>query len=809
MKCRLIAGFVVALCTIGHAIGADNLSGMAGPTLIIPRFDGVELRIDGDLSDSIWSRVPVFDDMQVVSPDVLTDARYKTETRLFYTAKGLFVGSRAQQPQSELLARLSSRDKQVNRDGINLYLDTSGTAVYGLFFGVNLGGTLLDGTLLPERQLSRLWDGPWDGRTQVTEDGYSIEMFLPWSMMSLPDITGKRTMGIAIERRVANLDETWSWPALPNTQPQFLSGFQRIEIENINPGQQFAIYPFVAATLDRTRDKVRSRVGADIFWRPSSNMQLSATLNPDFGIVESDDVVVNLTEFETFFPEKRLFFLEGSEIFITSPRSEIRGTNDNAGARTVPNTFSLQPTTLINTRRIGGAPRSPEIPAGVNVADIELSQPSELLGAVKLTGSKGRIRYGLMLAAEDDTSIRGEFADGTETRINQQGRDFGVARFLYEHAGKGRKAIGWMSTLVAHPEADAMSHGVDLHYRSAASKVIWDAQLLASDVDDNKGYGGYVDLNYIPVKGILHRFTFDYIDKQLDISDFGFIRRNDVVTFRYSYQRQKSGLKNLRNRKNWLSLSHETNTSGRVVRSSIFFRNTLTFLNSSELNSTLIYRPAQWNDTLTEGNGDFKTDWGGIAEISYGTDTAQTVSTSIAINAVSEVFGDYSYTVKGGISYKPNDRFSFDLDFQYRIANEWLIHLNGPVLGTYDAKQWQPSVAMDVFFSAKQQLRFSLQWTGIRADAQQLYSPPPGDGNLVEIGDPGNIGSADFTISRMTAQLRYRWEIAPLSDLFIVYTRGSNLPNRGDDSFGDLFSDALSTPVIDRFVIKLRYRFGN
>ena len=66
----------------------------------------------------------------------------------------------------------------------------------------------------------------------------------------------------------------------------------------------------------------------------------------------------------------------------------------------------------------------------------------------------------------------------------------------------------------------------------------------------------------------------------------------------------------------------------------------------------------------------------------------------------------------------------------------------------------------------------------------------------------------DFALSRLTAQLRYRWEIAPLSDLFIVYTRGSNLPGRVDDGFGDLFQDALDEPVIDYFVIKLRYRFG-
>ena len=116
---------------------------------------------------------------------------------------------------------------------------------------------------------------------------------------------------------------------------------------------------------------------------------------------------------------------------------------------------------------------------------------------------------------------------------------------------------------------------------------------------------------------------------------------------------------------------------------------------------------------------------------------------------------------------------------------------------------------MDLFFSARQQLRFSLQWVGIQAAGQQLYTPPPEGGDLIPIGDPSDAADADFTVSRLATQLRYRWQIAPLSDLFLVYTRGSNLPNRGYDSMSNLFQDALTDPIVDRFVIKLRYRLGS
>ena len=115
---------------------------------------------------------------------------------------------------------------------------------------------------------------------------------------------------------------------------------------------------------------------------------------------------------------------------------------------------------------------------------------------------------------------------------------------------------------------------------------------------------------------------------------------------------------------------------------------------------------------------------------------------------------------------------------------------------------------MDFFLSARQQLRFTMQWAGIRGEENEFFEVPVGDGELQRrVKAPGEP-SDDFTISRLTAQLRYRWEIAPLSDLFVVYTRGSNLPDRGYDTFGDLFDDALTEPVIDVFVVKLRYRFG-
>ena len=100
------------------------------------------------------------------------------------------------------------------------------------------------------------------------------------------------------------------------TRNVFLSGFRKYALNNIEVKRQLTIYPFVSSVFDGIRHDANSRVGADIYWRPTTNTLLSSTLNPDFGTVESDDVVVNLTAFEVFFPERRVFFQEGKRSLI-------------------------------------------------------------------------------------------------------------------------------------------------------------------------------------------------------------------------------------------------------------------------------------------------------------------------------------------------------------------------------------------------------------------------------------------------------------------------------------------------------------
>ena len=778
----------------------------------VARYETVGIEIDGVLNEAVWDEVMAYDNMVVLEPDTLQLARHRTQMRFLYTDRGLYIGVINYQPAETLIARLSSRDVNVNRDTWGIALDTSGEGLYGYVFNVALGGSVIDGKVAPERSFALEWDGPWEAATHARSDGWSLEAFLPWSMMTLPRVDGDRVMGFWVNRKVAYIDERWGWPALPFTGARFMSALKPMAFPGVIPKKQLVVFPYGSTSYDRGPgiDEADFRAGIDVFWRPTSDLQLTAALYPDFGAVESDDVVVNLTSRETFFPEKRLFFLEGNENFITSPRSQTMrgGGSSGGGARQTAMSFSGTPTTLLNTRRIGGAPLI-DIPADVTVPGYERSKPTQLLGALKLTGQTGAMRYGFLSAIEDDPVVYG-LRNGVRTGVEGDGRNFSVARLMYERVDEGRRSIGYLGTVVDHPIRKATTHGFDVHFLNASGKLNVDTQFLMSDIEDSQGFGGWADINYTPRRGLMHMVGLEYLDEKIDISDLGFLERSDSIGGRYTLMYVKSsGMKRFRLWRSMSTLTNWVNGDGRNIKTGIFSRNSLMFNNRNEVRMHLYYFPRRWEDLESRGNGSFRTHDRVYWELAYGTDTSQTFSWSVQAGEMQEHLSGRTQFAGVGITFKPVDRFSLDIDANYRHHQGWLLHQGGRRMTTFDAGNWQPRLAMDIFITARQQLRLTMQWAGIVADEQAFYQIPIEPGALIEVDKDADAAIGDFTMSRLTAQLRYRWEIAPLSDLFVVYTRGSNLDNRVDDEFGNLLTDAFSDPVIDVFVVKLRYRFGN
>ena len=798
-----------------RVVNANSLLNGQSEIMRIARVEDADIKIDGRVDEPIWSEIPAFDRMKVINPDTLEKSRYSTKIRIFSDKKGLYVSADMEQPKETLVERLTTRDESVNSDTLYVMIDTSGEGLYGYNFGLSLGGSKQDGKIAPERVMSFEWDAPWIGETAVTDSGWSAEMFLPWSAMSMPGAEDDRRIGLLTGRKVAHLDELWGWPYLPFSKPRFISGFSPATVEGVNPRQQWEVYPYVSATSDEIRNEADGRGGIDVAWRPSTNLQLTATVNPDFGSVESDDVVVNLTAYETFYPEKRLFFLEGNEVFVTSPRSNPRGPSGpgGSGGRQSVQTYRMEPTTLLNTRRIGGSAKHVEIPDSVTVSGVEQSKPTELVGAVKAVGQSGGLRYGLLTAFEKEAELLGtDEATSQEVLVKADGRDFGVLRLLYESAGGGgRQSIGYMGTLASDPLNDAVVHGIDSHYLSGNGKVSWDNQLVVSDKKGEIGYGVFSDLVYTPKRGHMHDFSFDILDNELDISDLGFLRRNDVIGASYRYMRMSSqGLPGwLRNKRVGVFTQIHSNADGYLTEAYAGLMGTWLTQKNLEVSAMVGFKPPQHDDRNSRGNGTYSIDTGMWTRASVGTNSAKKLSLSAQIEARSEDLGDISYSTMLGLTYRPVDRFSLDFDLLLQKKNEWLIYLGDKKFTSFDAIEVKPNLSMNFFISSKQQLRLRLQWAGIEADESNFWSIEKEVGDLVPRFKDLSEPTDDFTLSRLTAQIRYRWEIGPLSDLFLVYTRGSNLPNQIDGDFGPLFRDAMNEPIIDVFTMKLRYRFGS
>ena len=813
MSSRFVAALLFSISLLSHAdshldesLPDDSLLSERvidlEPTDVIrlQRHEDASIKIDGHLSEAIWAGLPAYDEFVVIEPDTLADPGQATRVRIFYDDSGLYFGIDMEQLQDTLVTRLSGRDaRELNRDSISITLDTSGEGRYGYWFGVNLGDSLMDGTLLPERQFSSDWDGAWRGASQETSGGWSGELHIPWGTVAMPSVADKRLIGLYMSRKVAYKNERWGWPALPSTVPKFISQLQRLELSGIDPKQQFSIYPFTAATDDRVDGETRYRSGMDLFWRPSTNFQITATVNPDFGAAESDEVVINLSATETFFPEKRLFFLEGQEIFVTSPRADPR--SQGVG-------FTGAPTTLINTRRIGGKPLEPEVAKGVMIPDRELIRPVDLLGAAKLTGQYGKFRYGVLTAFEDDVKFAATLND-EPLRLEGGTSDYGIARLLYEDSpGGAYKAFGVMTTATLNDFRDAMTHGLDGHYLSEDGSWKIDGQLYMSDIEQEEtGFGGFLDFVYTHRKGVLQGFGIEYIDEHADLNDLGFLQRQDSFRLRTRHTRVSSDLGWARDNEFDLRGYVQKNRDGLFTGGGILFSDRITFFDLSSLVLRASFFPKSYDDLNSFGNGVYRIDDWVFTDVFWSSDSSRLFSYGFSGGYKRQNLGGDSFNVKARAHWQPNDRFSLRASVRYMVGNGWLLHQEDRNMTTFDTEQWAPQISASYFLNARQQFRFSLQWVGVKAREDEFFLVPEEPGELARVAKPE--GPTDsFSLSQMSMQLRYRWEMAPLSDLFLVYTRLADNPGPLKH-FSDAFSDGYDNPIVDSIVLKIRYRFGS
>jgi len=258
-----------------------------------------------------------------------------------------------------------------------------------------------------------------------------------------------------------------------------------------------------------------------------------------------------------------------------------------------------------------------------------------------------------------------------------------------------------------------------------------------------------------------------------------------------------------------LSVEQKWNHKNQIVDSGIFIHQRVTFNNLVNMNLNLGFFPSIYDDINSDGNGTFKFVDQTFVALNINSDASRRFSMGLNLRRASEDIEGYNYGGAVAVTWRATNQLTVSAKLDYMKRKGWLVHQKERDFTTFNAEFWQPSFNLDYFFSAKQQFRIAFQWVGVSAVEDKFFVTPQKAGKLIEVSRGPAAESDDFSISNLNIQVRYRWELAPLSDLFLVYTRTADPDTVANRSFGGLFSDALSEPVGEELVLKLRYRLGS
>ncbi|MDQ3082361.1 MAG: carbohydrate binding family 9 domain-containing protein, partial [Gemmatimonadota bacterium] len=404
--------------------GAAQAPHSDAPRATAARLEGT-IRIDGQLSETQWQSAQPLTQFTQLDPAEGRPATERSDIRILYDDEALYIGAMLYDRQATR-GRLGRRDMSMSAsDWLTVILDTSHDHRTAVGFEVNPLGVRRDQTRSPSNE-DDSWEPVWQVQTSVTDSGWVAEMRIPFSQLRF---TGDSDLewGLQVERQIARNQEFSVWSFTPREQPGGIPRFGHLTgMTNLGSGKRVEIMPYVVGrseNIDRSGNPFRDNNelgadgGLDLKYRVTSNMTLDATVNPDFGQVEVDPAVINLTAFETFFPERRPFFVEGSELF-------------NFGADGTNSVFY--------SRRIGRRPSlTPQY------AERDVPEATSILGAVKLTGrTGGGWAMGLLDAVTGEETARFRTVEGVNGEQVAEPLTNYFAGRLRREAREGQTAVG-------------------------------------------------------------------------------------------------------------------------------------------------------------------------------------------------------------------------------------------------------------------------------------------------------------------------------------------------------------------------------
>ncbi len=689
------------------------------PAVARAAFRAGDIAIDGRLDEPAWQAAPPI--TQFIQGDPVEGAAptEPTEVRILFDDDAIYVAARmSESDPSSIRDQLVRRDDRGAFDYFAASFDPNRDGLTGYRFQISAAGAERDAFLFGDVQEDEDWDGIWDSAVQRDDRGWTAELRIPLSQVRYEGRAGEQTWGVNFERRRLASNETDYFALQSRTVRGRVSQFGTLEgLQVAGASRRIEIRPFVVSQLHTAPSEpgnplfdgteLDPRAGADVSFGIGSAFSLDATFNPDFGQVEVDPEVINLTAFETFFPEKRPFFVQDARVF------DFSGSQGGRGGRGGK--------ALFFSRRIGREPRG-RAPGG---SDFDLA-PSQttILGAAKLTGrTGGGLSVGALAAVTGRETGRAYFAEGDSlTRYTAEpSTEYGVLRLQQDFRDGGSK-VGMIATGLRRDlpgdgtfdflPSSAYSFGIDFEHQWGGERGrdlrVWgfySGSLVRGSTDailrlqrNSTHYFQRPDADYLEVDSTAtSMFGSDWriqVERQsarhwtwavwlgeqtpgFEVNDLGFLtsgERLDVGS-RIGYQQIQPGslfrsyrinfftfhnlrhslLDDLFSGANW-ARSHET---GAFVLSGDF-----TFLNNWGANLRTFYSPTSQSDTQTRG-GPLMTDpaeWSLSFDLNTDRRRAVSLEPSVSYQRAAE---------DGGFEFRTG------LDLSLRPVSNWEIEL-GP-----------------------------------------------------------------------------------------------------------------------------------
>ncbi|MEP6778500.1 MAG: DUF5916 domain-containing protein [Gemmatimonadaceae bacterium] len=697
----------------GHAIPVPSVQAVRRTSPII---------IDGKLDDAAWSAAQVVTQFTQYDPNTGKAPTQKTAVRILFDENALYIGATMFDTAGPngITTRLVRRDNQFDSDYFQIVLDGYHDHLSRAFFTVNPSGSKQDQIGLGASCCDSGWDPVWEVQTRINADSWTAEIRIPLNQLRYSG-DSLQTWGMQLRRYIQRNHEEDDWSFWDKTEAGGAPRFGHLKgLEISHSSRHLELLPYVSSTARALQaDKhdpfnygvhPSARVGADIKYLLTSNLTLDATINPDFGQVEVDPAVVNLSAFETSFDEKRPFFIEGSGVF-------------DFGSFNCFFCSNVSPLNAFYSRRIGRAPTGAGLAYSAGkYADVP--DASVILGAAKITGrTSNGYTVGLLNAVTNRESARVEFADGSKgSQEVEPLSNYFVGRVKKDFL-RGNLVIGGIGTSVKR-NLDATftprlaSHaefvGADIRYNfgnhnytliansglstvSGDSNVILARQMnsahyfqrpdrgagsdgffsnrLDSSATSLIGAGGYARLAK-DAGNWLWETAVNVRTPGFENNDLAFNQRSDYIFYNANIFRNWQTPTRLYRKLNLIfGGQQQKNFEGDLTDRQLQLYAGTTTPQFWDINSFYIWHPALLDDRLLRGGPVVQRPGTGYQELDMSTDSRKAVVLRSTTNYSWNTRGGWGASISENINYRPSSNVSISFGPSWSDAQSLLQYL--------------------------------------------------------------------------------------------------------------------------------------